>query len=95
MEMYNPPHPGKILKNIYLKDYNLSITAFALKIGISRVSASELINGKNGISAEMALKLAKAFDTSVEVWMNMQQAYDIWQARQRVNLDNVQVIANG
>jgi len=95
MDMYNPPHPGKILKDIYLKDYNLSVTAFALKIGISRTSASELINGKNGISAEMSLKLAKAFGTSAQFWLNMQQTYDLWQAKQRVNLDNVQVIANG
>ena len=64
MEMHNPPHPGRILKNIYLKDCNLSISAFALKIGVSRNTASELINGKNGISAEMALKLAKAFKKS-------------------------------
>ncbi|MDR1167356.1 MAG: HigA family addiction module antidote protein [Heliobacteriaceae bacterium] len=93
MEMYNPPHPGQILKNIYLKDYNLSVSAFALRIGVSRTTASELINGKNGISAEMALKLAKAFNTSAQFWLNGQQAYDLWQAKKRVNLDNVQVIA--
>jgi len=93
MEMFNPSHPGKILKNIYLADYNLSVTAFALKLGISRTSASELINGKNGISATMAIKLAKAFKTSAQYWMNMQQAYDLWVAKQHVNLDNIQVIA--
>jgi addiction module HigA family antidote len=93
MEMHNPPHPGRLLKNIYLKDYNLSVSAFALKIGVSRTTASELINEKQGISAEMALKLAKAFNTSAQFWLNGQQAYDLWQARQRVNLDNVQIIA--
>jgi len=93
MDMYNPPHPGEILKDIYLPDYKLSVTAFALKLGISRTSASELVNGKNGISADMALKLAKAFGTTPQYWLNMQQMYDLWQAKQRVNLDNVEVIA--
>ncbi len=93
MEMFNPPHPGTILKDLYLPDYNLTVTSFALKIGVSRTTASELVNCKNGISAEMALKLAKAFGTSAQYWLNMQQQYDLWQARQRVNLDNVEVIA--
>ncbi len=93
MDMFNPSHPGEILKDLYLPDYNLSVTAFALKLGVSRTTASELVNCKNGISAEMALKLAKAFGTSAQYWLNMQQAYDLWLAKQRVNLDNVEVIA--
>ena len=93
MEMFNPPHPGEILKETYLPDFKLSVTAFALKLGVSRTTASELVNCKNGISAEMALKLSKAFKTSPQFWLNMQQQYDLWQARQRVNLENVQVIA--
>ncbi len=93
MEMFNPPHPGEILRELYLPDYNLSVTAFALKLGVSRTTASELVNCKNGISADMALKLAKAFGTTPRFWLNMQQAYDLWQAKKRVNLDNVEVIA--
>jgi len=93
MQMYNPPHPGKIIKEIYLKDYNLSVTAFALKLGVSRNTASELVNGKNRINAEMALKLAKCFNTTPEVWLNEQQAYDLWHAKQRVNLDNTYSVA--
>ena len=91
--MFNPVHPGKILKEIYLKDYNLTVTAFALKIGVSRNAASELINGRSGVSPEMALKLSKALKTTPELWLNMQQAYDLWQAKQRVNLDDIEVIA--
>lgn len=91
--MFNPPHPGEILRELYLPDYKLSVTAFALKLGVSRTTASELVNCKNGISADMALKLAKAFGTTPRFWLNMQQAYDLWQAKQRVNLDNVEVIA--
>ena len=93
MKMLNPQRPGEILNDLYLPDYKLTVTAFALKIGVSRTTASELVNCKNGITAEMALKLAKAFGTSPELWLNMQQEYDLWQARQRVNLDNVEVIA--
>lgn len=93
MDMYNPAHPGEILKELYLLDYNLSVTAFALKLGVSRTTASELVNCKNGVSADMALKLAKAFGTTAEYWLNLQQAYDLWQAKQRVNLDNVEIIA--
>lgn len=91
--MFNPPHPGEILKDLYLSDYKLTVTAFALKIGVSRTTASELVNAKNGISAEMSLKLAKAFGTTPQFWLNMQQAYDLWQAKQNVNLDNVEIIA--
>ncbi len=91
--MFNPPHPGKILKEIYLKDYNLTVTEFALKIGVSRNTASELINGKNRVTAEMALKLAKAFKVYPQFWLDLQAKYDLWNAEQSVNLDNVQVIA--
>jgi len=93
MEMFNPTHPGKILKEMYLKDYNLTVSAFALKIGVSRNTASELINCKNGISAEMALKLEKAFKVSAQYWLDLQTQYDLWKAKQHTNLDNVEVIA--
>ena len=91
--MYNPPHPGKVLKELYLNEYKISVTALALKLGVSRTTASELVNGKNGVTAEMALKLAKAFKTTPKLWLDMQTQYDLWQARQRVNLDDVEVIA--
>ncbi len=93
MEMYNPCHPGEILREDYLPEYNLSVSAFALKIGVSRNTASELINEHSGISAEMALKLEKAFKVPAKFWIDIQSQYDLWQARQRVNLDNVEVIA--
>jgi len=93
MEMYNPPHPGEILLEDWIKPLEFSISEFALKLGTSRKNLSEIVNGKTGISPEMALKLSKALKTSAEVWLNMQQAYDLWQARQHVNLDDVEVIA--
>lgn len=93
MEMYNPPHPGTILLEDCIKPLNFSVTEFALKIGTSRKNLSEIVNGKTGISSEMALRLSKALGTSAELWLNMQQAYDLWHARQRVNLDEIDVIA--
>ena len=75
MEMYNPSHPGKILKEVYLSDYNLSISAFALRIGVSRNTASEILNCHSGISSEMALRLEKLivfreFPNSLTVLVN-------------------------
>lgn len=93
MEMFNPPHPGETLKEIYLPDYNLSVSELALKIGISRKHLSNIINCKVPITTEVALKLAKCFGTSPEIWLREQVAYDLWQAKQIVNLDNVEVIA--
>lgn len=92
MEMFNPPHPGIILLEDWIKPLGLSITEFALKIDTSRKNLSEIVNSKCGISPEMALKLSKALGTSAELWLNLQQAYDLWQAKQRVNLDEIEVI---
>ncbi len=93
MDMFNPPQPGEILLEECIKPMGFSISAFALKIGTSRKNLSEIVNGKMGISPEMALKLSKALNTSPQFWLNMQVQYDLYQARQRVNLDNVEVIA--
>ncbi|MEI8389804.1 MAG: HigA family addiction module antitoxin [bacterium] len=92
MQMKNPPHPGKILKQECLEPLGLSITEAALKLGISRTTLSEIVNGKSGISSLMALKLAKAFNTTPEFWINMQSHYDLAQARKTANLDDVQVM---
>ncbi|MCD7879051.1 MAG: HigA family addiction module antitoxin [Candidatus Gastranaerophilales bacterium] len=93
MEMHNPPHPGKILLEESIKPLGISISEFALKIGTSRKNLSEIVNGKTGISPEMALKLSKALNTTAQFWLNMQVQYDLWHAKQIVNLDNVEIIA--
>lgn len=92
MEMFNPPHPGAVLLEECIKPSGISISEFALKIGTSRKNLSEIVNGKTGISPEMALKLSKALNTTAQFWLNMQIQYDLWHAKQTVNLDNVQVI---
>ncbi len=93
MEMFNPPHPGEILLEDWIKPLGFSISEFSLKIGTSRKNLSEIVNCKTGISPEMALKLSKALGTSAEIWADLQTQYDLWQARQTVNLDNVEVIS--
>lgn len=90
--MYNPPHAGIILLEEFIKPLNFSISSFALRIGTSRKNLSEIVNGKVGISAEMALKLEKALGTSATMWLNLQQAHDLWQAKQHINLDNIELI---
>ena len=93
MEMFNPPHPGEILLEECIKPLGYSISAFALKLGTSRKNLSEIVNCKVKISPEMALKIEKALNSHADLWLDLQTQYDLWQARQRVNLDNVQVIS--
>jgi len=90
--MYNPCHPGAVLKEDVLKPLNMTVTEFAQKIKISRQVLSGILNEKIGISPAMALKLAKALNTSPDSWLNMQVKYDLWQAKQNVNLDDVEII---
>ncbi|MFZ3265260.1 MAG: HigA family addiction module antitoxin [Terriglobales bacterium] len=75
--MHNPPHPGLVLRE-YLGD--MPVFAAAAHLRTTRVTLSRLLNGKAGISANMALRLAAAFGTSPEFWMNMQSQYDLWRA---------------
>lgn len=85
MLMHNPPHPGEIIKELCLDPLELTITDAAKGLGISRKTLSSIINGKAGISPEMAVRLSIAFDTSSESWINQQSQYDLWQAEQHRN----------
>lgn len=86
-----PIHPGHILKEMYLEPLNLSQTAAAENLGVARKTLSMLLNGHQGVSAEMALRLSKAFNTTPELWLNMQRNYDLWNAGQRVKLSGIRV----
>lgn len=92
MLMFDPPHPGEILRENYLKPLNLNITETSKKLGVSRHALSMLVNEKSSLSMEMAFKLAKAFDTTVETWIYKQLEYDIALAKTKINTDNVDVI---
>ena len=82
MLMHNPPHPGKIIKELCLEPLGVTITKAAEALGVSRKTLSSIINGKAGISPEMAVRLSIAFNTSSESWLNQQIQYDLWQAEQ-------------
>lgn len=77
--MYNPPHPGAIVKKTLIDGAGLSITEAAKKLGIGRVALSKIINGRAGISPEMAVRLSIALNTSSKMWLSMQDSYDLWQ----------------
>jgi addiction module HigA family antidote len=80
MPMFNPPHPGSVLRE-YLG--GMLVTDAAKHLGITRVALSRILNGKAGISAEMALRLADALGTTAELWTGMQAQYDLWQASRK------------
>ena len=81
--MHHVPHPGEFIREICLEPLKITVTEAARKLGVTRKALSELINGKTGISTEMALRLAKAFHTTPESWLTQQMNYDLWEARQR------------
>ena len=80
MLMHNPPHPGEILRKLCLEPLGLTVTEAARGLGVSRKTLSAILNGRAGISPEMAIRLSMAFDTTAESWMNQQVIYDLWQA---------------
>lgn len=90
MEMYNPPHPGEIIKELCLEPLGISVTKAAEALGVSRKTLSAILNGRAGISPEMAIRLSMAFDTSPESWLNQQAHYDLWIVRQKKRNLNVE-----
>ncbi len=83
MRMHNPPHPGEIVKSLCLEPLGLTVTQAANALGVSRKTLSAIINGRAGISPEMAVRLSIAFGTSAESWLNQQIQHDLWHAEQR------------
>ncbi len=89
MPMHNPPHPGGIVRRQCLAPLGLSVTEAAKGLGITRQALSDFLNGKAGVSVDMAIRLAKAFGSSPETWLGLQTAYDLWQARSRAQIIKV------
>jgi addiction module HigA family antidote len=79
MRMFNPPHPGEILAELWLAPLNLTITQAAKNLNVTRKTVSAILNGKTSISPVMALRLELAFGKSAESWLSAQAAYDLWQ----------------
>jgi antitoxin HigA-1 len=94
MLMHNPPHPGEVLRELCLEPLGLSVTAAAEALGVSRKTLSAVLNGKAGISPEMAIRLSIAFDTSAQSWLNQQSQYELWHAeRHRKKLKVKRLVA--
>lgn len=83
MKMHDPPHPGEVLKELCLAPLGITVTEAAKALGISRKTLSAILNGRAGISPEMAVRLSIAFDTTAESWLNQQVQYDLCQAERK------------
>ena len=79
-KMHKPPHPGETLRDLCLDPLGLTVTAAAKGLGVSRKTLSAILNGRAGISPEMAVRLSLAFGTTAESWLNLQLHYDLWLA---------------
>jgi addiction module HigA family antidote len=82
-----PTHPGEMLREDFLPDYELSVSGLAEAIGVSRQSINELLRERRSLSPEMALRLARLFGNSPEFWLNAQRAVDLWNAAQAIEKD--------
>jgi len=93
MVMYDPPHPGEVIKELCLQPLGLTVTDAAKGLGVSRKTLSALLNGRFGVSPEMAIRLSKAFGGSAESWLVQQVQYDLWQAMQKTDEIEVKTFA--
>ena len=89
MAMHNPPHPGEFISSVYLEPNGVTGRQLAVSLGVAASTLSRVLNGSSGITPEMALRLSKALGRSPESWLAMQNLYDLWQAKQHVDLRKV------
>ncbi len=92
MTMHNPPHPGEFIREVYLEPFGITGRQLSLKLGVSPSTLNRILKGNSGLSSEMALRLSKALGRTPESWLAIQDNYDLWHARQTVNLDAVEKI---
>lgn len=93
MNMHNPPHPGEFITDIYLEPNGISGRELAEKLRVAPSTLSRVLKGTSRVTPEMALRLSVALGRSPESWLVMQDAYDLWVARQHVNLQSVSKLA--
>lgn len=89
MPMYNPPHPGEFITNIYLEPNGISGRELATKLDVAASTLSRILNGTSRVTPEMALRLSKAIGRTPESWLLLQDNHDLWVARQHVDLKRV------
>ena len=82
-----PTHPGEMLQEDFMPDYDLTVAGLAEALGVSRQSINELLRTRRGVSPEMALRLSRLFGNSAEFWLNAQRAVDLWDASQAIQKD--------
>jgi addiction module HigA family antidote len=90
--MHNPPHPGEFIHDVYLEPFGITCRQLAIKLDVPPSTLNRLLKGKSAINSEMALRLSKALGRSPESWLIMQDNYNLWHAKQRVNLETVERI---
>ena len=90
MSMYNPPHPGEFIREVYLETLDVSAQTVADKLKVSPSTFTGLLTGSSSITPEMALRLSKTLGRTPESWLAMQNSYDLWQMRQRLDMDEVE-----
>lgn len=89
MPLYNPPHPGEFITDIYLEPHGVSGRELAVKLDVAASTLSRILKGTSRVTPEMALRLSKALGRTPESWLAMQDAHDLWVARQSVDLGRV------
>lgn len=89
MTMHNPPHPGEFISNLYLEPNGISGRELAEKLDVAASTLSRVLKGSSRVTPEMALRLSKAIGRSPESWLAMQDAHDLWEARQHIDLQRV------
>jgi addiction module HigA family antidote len=90
--MHNPPHPGEIIREFCVEPLNLTVTEAAEALGVTRKTLSTLLNGRAGISPEMALRLSKVFGRTPEGWLRLQLQFDLWNAEQSIDISRLKRI---
>lgn len=90
MNMFNPPHPGEFIKEVFLKPYGISYRTVATKLKVSPSTFQRLIKQQSNITPEMALRLSKTLGRSPESWLIMQDSYNLWQAKKDLDIDEVE-----
>jgi len=92
MGMYNPPHPGEIIREFCVEPLNLSVTEAAKALGVTRKTLSTVLNGRAGVSPEMALRLSRVFGRTPEGWLRLQVQYDLWKTKENVDISGLKRI---
>jgi addiction module HigA family antidote len=85
-----PVHPGEILREDYIRERGLTITQVARGLGVARENLSAIVNGRAGISPELAVKLSEAFGNTTQFWVNLQKNFEVWHAERKVNRSEIQ-----